>query len=41
MNDDIIEGDDDDGGGDGDCGLDYLVLPCHFRFFRMGKNIMV
>ena len=43
MNDGIIEGDDDDGGGDDD-GIVVSTtwkMPCHFRFFRMEKNIMV
>ena len=38
MNDDMIEGDDDDGGGDGDCGLDYLEDDLSLQILQKGKK---
>ena len=38
MNDDIIEGDDDDDVSDGDCGLDYLEDALSLQILQNGKK---
>ena len=38
MKDDIIEGDDDDGVGDGDCGHDYLEDAQSLQILQNGKK---